>query len=115
MVVNVASIAAYVVRTMSSAYSASTAAVEHLTKFQAVELGPQGVRVNAVAPGMIGTDMISWGTDEPAALQAAVEAIPLRRVGSPGDVSDAILFLLSDTSRFVTGHTLVVDGGGRHR
>ncbi|MEE1765188.1 SDR family oxidoreductase [Streptomyces sp. SP18BB07] len=45
----------------------------------------------------------------------AVEAVPLRRIGTPGEVSDTVLFVLSDASRFVTGHTLVVDGGGRHR
>jgi 3-oxoacyl-[acyl-carrier protein] reductase len=114
-IVNVASIAAYVVRARSGAYSASKAAVEHLTKFQAVELGPRGVRVNAVAPGMIDTDMLSSLTGEPVVLRSAVEAVPLRRIGTPGEVSDAVLFLLSDASRFVTGHTLVVDGGGRHR
>ncbi|MGW0943262.1 SDR family NAD(P)-dependent oxidoreductase [Streptomyces sp. NPDC002623] len=114
-IVNVASIAAYVVRARSGAYSASKAAVEHLTKFQAVELGPRGIRVNAVAPGMIDTGMLSSLTGEPGMPQSAVEAVPLRRIGTPGEVSDTVLFLLSDASRFVTGHTLVVDGGGRHR
>ncbi|MBK3566283.1 SDR family NAD(P)-dependent oxidoreductase [Streptomyces sp. MBT62] len=114
-IVNVASIAAYVVRARSGAYSASKAAVEHLTKFQAVELGPRGIRVNAVAPGMIDTDMLSSLNEEPGMRRSAVETVPLRRIGTPGEVSDAVLFLLSDASRFVTGHTLVVDGGGRHR
>ncbi|MEU0426183.1 SDR family oxidoreductase [Streptomyces canus] len=114
-IVNVASIAAYVVRARSGAYSASKAAVEHLTKFQAVELGPRGVRVNAVAPGMIDTDMLSSLNGGNGMPQSAVESVPLRRIGTPGEVSDTVLFLLSDASRFVTGHTLVVDGGGRHR
>ncbi|MEU4486727.1 SDR family oxidoreductase [Streptomyces purpurascens] len=114
-IVNVASIAAYVVRARSGAYSASKAAVDHLTKFQAVELGARGIRVNAVAPGMIDTDMLSSLTGEGGIPRSAVEAVPLRRIGTPGEVSDTVLFLLSDASRFVTGHTLVVDGGGRHR
>ncbi|MER7922336.1 glucose 1-dehydrogenase [Streptomyces sp. NPDC096057] len=114
-IVNTTSIAAYVVRAGSSAYSASKAALDHLTRFQAVELGPRGVRVNAVAPGMVDTDMLSSITATTEQLRAAAESIPLRRVGTPGDIADAALFLLSDASRWITGHTLVVDGGGRHR
>lgn len=114
-IVNVASIAAYVVRARSGAYSASKAAVEHLTEFQAVELGPRRIRVNVVAPGMIDTYMLSSLTGEPAMLRSAMEPVPLRRIGTPGKVSDAVLFLLSDAARFVTGHTLVVDGGGPRR
>ncbi|ABW12319.1 short-chain dehydrogenase/reductase SDR [Parafrankia sp. EAN1pec] len=111
-IVNMASIAAFVVRPNGSAYGASKAAVKHLTEFQAVELGPLGIRVNAVAPGMVKTDMISWVTQNPALLEASRGSIPLRRLGTPGEIADCALFLLSDASRFMTGHTLVVDGGG---
>ncbi len=114
-VVNITSTASLLVRPGYAAYGSMKAAADHLTHFLAVELGPIGVRVNAVAPGIIRTAMNQSLTEDPVALATATSAIPLRRLGDPDDVSDAVLYLISDGASFITGHTLVVDGGGRHR
>ncbi|NKX55908.1 SDR family NAD(P)-dependent oxidoreductase [Arthrobacter mobilis] len=112
--VNMASIAAFTVRRERASYGASKAAVEHLTRFLAVELGPAGIRVNAIAPGIIDTQMAAWIHESPEVFEATMETIPLRRPGTAADVADAMLFLISDAASFITGHTLVVDGGGRY-
>lgn len=114
-ILNISSIAATVVRPTMATYGGSKAAIDHLTRFQAVELGPRNIRVNCVAPGMIETGMLDWISDQPDLLSRTVESIPLRRLGQPEEVADAALFLLSDASRFITGQTLVVDGGVRNR
>jgi len=90
-------------------YAAAKAGVEALVKSLALELGPAGVRVNAVAPGPIRTPMLDAkpGFDE----RAVAAALPLRRVGEPADVVDPLLFLLGDGSRYVTGQVLHVNGG----
>jgi NAD(P)-dependent dehydrogenase (short-subunit alcohol dehydrogenase family) len=91
-------------------YSAAKAAVLAFVRTAALELGPDGVRVNAVAPGTIRPSEQS-APDSPEEQQA----IPLRRRGRPDDVTAAVLYLLSDLAGFVTGHTLVVDGGSSAR
>jgi len=109
-IVNVASIAALHANVGTGAYTPSKAAVVALTKQAALEWGPHGVRVNAVAPGMIsGTDMSAAETDELRAQRGGV--LPLRRTGQPDDVDDVVLFLLSDLARYVTGQIVHVDGG----
>jgi 3-oxoacyl-[acyl-carrier protein] reductase len=90
-----------------SAYSASKAAVNALTKSLATELGPRGIRVNAVAPGWVRTDM----TADALADRPLPEPIPLGRVGEPDDVAGPTLFLCSDLARYVTGVVLDVCGG----
>jgi NAD(P)-dependent dehydrogenase (short-subunit alcohol dehydrogenase family) len=105
-------------------YSAAKAAVIHLTRCAAVELGEKGIRVNSLSPGMIATgafgkytDMQSNDADDhPEYAEAAISSIlprwqPLQYVGRVDDIAQAALFLASDASRFVTGHNLVVDGG----
>jgi len=113
-IVNMASVAAVRVRRGRAAYCSSKAAVQHLTECLAVELGDAGIRVNALAPGFIDTEMTRWVQDDPAALAKALDNVPLHRLGSPEEVLGPLLFLLSDSARYVTGHTLAVDGGSRH-
>ena len=89
-------------------YPASKFAVNGLTKSLARELGPDQIRVNAVAPGVTKTDMMAALPDE--VIQPLIRTIPLRRVGEPEDVANAFLFLASDMASYVTGEILSVDG-----
>lgn len=89
-------------------YPASKFAVNGLTKSLARELGPDQIRVNAVAPGVTKTDMVAALPDE--VIQPLIRTIPLRRVGEPEDVANAFLFLASDMASYVTGEILSVDG-----
>jgi 3-oxoacyl-[acyl-carrier protein] reductase len=109
--VTIASISARRVRPNTMPYAMSKAAVEHLTRFAAEELGHRGIRVNAVAPGFIDTRLTAWVHEQEGALDRAVSSIPLGRIGQPEEVAEAVLFLLSDAASYVTGATLVVDGG----
>jgi NAD(P)-dependent dehydrogenase (short-subunit alcohol dehydrogenase family) len=92
------------------AYGAAKAGLMSLVRTAAVELGPEGVRVNAVAPGVVWTPRISVYLGEEGRERNNANT-PLRRVAQPADIAGAILFLASDLASFVTGHTLVVDGG----
>lgn len=92
-----------------AAYSAAKGAVLGLTKALAKEVGPSGITVNAVAPGVIGTDMMSFAD---AATRAALrEETPLGRLGTPEDVAEAIYFLCQDAAGFITGQVIGVNGG----
>jgi len=92
-----------------SAYSATKAGLLGLARSLAKELGSRNVRVNAVAPGLIETDMTAKMPEAARALY--IQTIPLGRPGNPEDVSGVVTFLCSDASRYVTGQTIVVDGG----
>ena len=107
-IVNLASIVGVEGNPGQLVYSASKGAVVAMTKTAAKELAPQGIRVNAVAPGMIDTEMFRSIGPEWAAERLA--HVRMGRLGTPGDVADAILFLASDLSRYVTGEILGVDG-----
>ena len=106
-IVTVSSVWGQVGASCESAYSATKGAVIALTKALAKELGPSGIRVNCVAPGVILTDMCACYTE--ADLQALADETPLGRNGQPEDVAKAIAFLLD--AEFITGHILNVDGG----
>ena len=93
------------------AYPASKFAVNGLTVSLARELGPKGIRVNAVAPGIIETDMMKAVPKE--VIEPMIQRIPLRRMGQPGDVANAFVFLASDEASYITGVVLSVDGMAR--
>jgi NAD(P)-dependent dehydrogenase (short-subunit alcohol dehydrogenase family) len=109
-IVNVASIAALRPRGMT-AYSVSKGAVIALTRAMAVDHGPQGIRVNCVAPGPVYTPMVYTEGMSEAARARRRQASILGIEGTGWDVGYAVRFLLSDQARFITGQTLVVDGG----
>ncbi len=94
-----------------AAYGLSKAALDSMTRSLAVGWGKQGVRVNAIAPGLIRTDFARALWEDPARLAKVEAAYPLGRIGEPDEVAGAALFLASDAARFITGQTLVVDGG----
>ena len=108
-IVNVSSVWGIRGASCEAAYSASKAAVIGLTKALAKELGPSGIRVNCVAPGVIDTPMNACFDAETMA--ALADETPLCRIGTPEEAAEAILFLASDRARFITGQTLSADGG----
>ncbi len=108
-IINVASVAGLVGNPGQANYSAAKAGLIGLTRTAAAELGPRQITVNAVAPGWIETDMTH---SLPETLRrAALERIPLGRMGQPDDVAQAVLFLASPAAAYITGTVLVVDGG----
>lgn len=97
-------------------YSAAKAGMQGFTKSLAIELGPFGINVNAIAPGFIATDMTRataerTGVDFPQMQKAASERIPVRRVGRPEDIANVAAFLVSEESSYVSGQTIYVAGG----
>jgi 3-oxoacyl-[acyl-carrier protein] reductase len=94
------------------AYAASKGAIETLVKNWAAILGPQGIRVNAVAPGVIATDMSNFTKTE-AGREVALGMQALKRIGQPEDVADVVAFLASDAARWITGASIPVDGGSK--
>jgi 3-oxoacyl-[acyl-carrier protein] reductase len=94
-------------------YNASKAAIEGLTRGLAVELGPYGIIVNAIAPGFVWTAQATSREHSlgPEGLELAADFVPLRRIADPEDIADVVLFFASEAARYVTGTTLLVDGG----
>ncbi len=109
VIVNIASMWGEVGASCEAAYSAAKAGVIGLTKALAKEVGPSGVRINAVSPGVVMTDMMAGFSDEDVA--ALKDETPLTSLGSPEDIADAVLFLASEKARFITGQVLSVNGG----
>jgi NAD(P)-dependent dehydrogenase (short-subunit alcohol dehydrogenase family) len=110
-IVNVASIAAFTPHAGLGVYGVSKAAVLMLTKTLALELAPDEIRVNAIAPGLIQTRFSEALWVEPEMHEKALRSIPQGRLGQPTDLTGAVLYLASDASRFTTGSVIVVDGG----
>jgi NAD(P)-dependent dehydrogenase (short-subunit alcohol dehydrogenase family) len=94
-----------------SLYGATKAAIDSLTRNWALELAPRHILVNAVAPGYITTDMTAAHLSDPATFERAIARHPLGRLGTAGDVADAVAFLCSDSARFITGQSINVSGG----
>lgn len=110
-VINIGSIQSFVALPNSAAYTTSKAGVRGLTKALAIELSPLGVRVNAIAPGLIATPLNANARQNPDYMKNFEHRIPLRRLGEPVDIAGPAVFLASDLARYVTGVTLPVDGG----
>jgi len=109
-IVNIASISGLRASTLRVAYGTSKAAVIHLTKQFAAELGEQGIRVKCVAPGPVRTKLAA-AVHAPEIIAAYYDAIPLNRYGEAQEIAQAVVFLCSDKASFVSGQTLAVDGG----
>ncbi len=112
-IVNIASMSGLIVNKPQpqAAYNVSKAGVIMLTKSLAAEWAERGVRVNAVSPGYIGTEMTKAGMSNEDWNRQWLEMTPMGRVGEPSDIAHAVLYLASDAARFATGTNLVVDGG----
>lgn len=109
-IVNIASISGLRASTLRVAYGTSKAAVIHLTRQQAAELGQQGIRANCVAPGPVDTQM-ALAVHSPAIRAAYHDAIPLNRYGREDEIAQAIAFLCSEQASYITGQVLAADGG----
>jgi NAD(P)-dependent dehydrogenase (short-subunit alcohol dehydrogenase family) len=112
--VHIASIAASQAQAFSGAYSVSKAGVVMLSRQIAFEWGPRGVRSNVVSPGLVRTPMSEAFYQAPGVLERRAAVVPLRRVGTPADIADVVVFLASERARYVTGQEVVVDGGFAH-
>lgn len=110
-IINISSILAYQGRINRGAYGASKAGIISLTQTAAVELGPLGIHVNALAPGSIETPFVQSAPSSPEVTQRKLAAIPLRRRGTPEDLMGPAVFLACAESDYVTGTVLTVDGG----
>ena len=113
-IVNLSSVSGVIGTPNRSAYAATKGAVDAMTRSLAIEHGPDGIRVNAVAPGVIDTDLWAKNKAIPGVVEQIEAQTPLRRWGTPEDVADVIVFLASDAARFVTAQTISVDGGMAH-
>jgi 3-oxoacyl-[acyl-carrier protein] reductase len=114
-IVNTASVNASFGHRGLGAYSAAKAGIAMLTKIAALELAQAGIRVNAIAPGIVVTGMTAEVVQDPGFVKLWTDAIPLGRLGQPDDIADVVLFLSNPQSRWVTGQIIATDGGGSLR
>lgn len=110
-IVNLSSVSALVGTPRRAAYAASKAALDAATRSLAIELGPSGIRVNSVAPGVVDTALWAKNKAVPGVVETIEAQTPLRRWATPDDIADVIVFLASDAARFITGETISADGG----
>lgn len=112
VIINISSMAAQYGLPKVIAYSASKNAIDGMTRAMAVELSPNGIRVNAIAPGFITTAMTAKAfSDDPERMNRAMARTPMGEFGLPADIGEAALFLASDAAKYITGVILPVDGG----
>ena len=110
-IINISSISGVRPQFEGLLYSMTKAALIMMTQSYALELGPKGVRVNAIAPGLIQTVLSEYYWKDEARLRKRTESQPIRRIGQPKEIAEVALLLASDRSSFLTGQTVVVDGG----
>lgn len=110
-IVNMSSINAQVAIPSIVSYCASKGGIMQVTKSAALALAPHGIRVNAVGPGSIDTDMLAAVNANPDAMKMVMSRTPLGRLGSPQEIADVVAFLASDKASYITGETIYVDGG----
>ena len=110
-IVNLSSVSSQIGTPRRAAYAATKGALDAATRSLARELGPHGIRVNGVAPGVIDTDLWAKNKAIPGVVEGIERQTPLGRWGQPDDIADVVVFLASDAARFVTGEVLCVDGG----
>ena len=110
-IVNLSSINAVVAIANQVPYSVSKGGVDQLTKVMALSLAPYGIRVNAIGPGSIMTDLLASVNEDRAARDRILSRTPLRRIGEPYEVAAAAAFLASDEASYITGQTIYIDGG----
>jgi len=112
VIINISSMAAQYGIPYVIAYTAAKSAIEGMTRAMAVELSPEGIRVNCVAPGFIATNMSANALDnDPKRKSKVMSRTPMGKLGEPDDIAEAIFYLASDAAKYVTGAVLVVDGG----
>ncbi len=111
-IINISSVHGFMVAPKSLVYEAGKSAVIGMTRQMACDFGPEGVRVNCICPGHIVTENIQeqWN-ENPSGLKFFDQQYPVRRTGTPEDIANAVSFLCSEDASFITGHSLVVDGG----
>lgn len=110
-IVNMSSVNAHVAIPSIPAYCASKGGVMQLTKVAALALAPYNIRVNAVGPGSIDTEMMAGVNANPEAMKMVMSRTPLQRIGSPREIGDVVAFLASKKASYITGETIYVDGG----
>ncbi len=110
-IINIASVSGFRPQMHSLLYSMSKAALIMMTKSYALELGPKGVRVNAIAPGLIQTALSEHYWKEEQRREEIISKQPIRRIGQPADIAELALLMSSDGGSYMTGQTVVVDGG----
>jgi NAD(P)-dependent dehydrogenase (short-subunit alcohol dehydrogenase family) len=110
-IVNTSSLVAFFPAPGAGAYNAAKAALASLTQQMALEWGPSGVRVNAVAPGLVSGTRFTPNSTDPETQAKRQPVVPLRRTGTADDIAPVVVFLMSDAARYVTGQVIKVDGG----
>ena len=110
-IVNMASSFAMIGGMRGGAYSAAKGGIVALTKHMAAQYGPRGIRTNAIAPGVLETEMTAYAWNAHVFRRMNMDMTPLNRTGTAEDAAAAIRFLLSDEARFITGQVLAIDGG----